>query len=50
MNVNQVNWKRVGRNLAIAAVASVPMFAMADVTAVRLKLLKMLMRWKQVCP
>ena len=34
MNANQVNWKRVCRNLAIAAVASVPMFAMADVTAV----------------
>lgn len=31
MNANKTNWKRIGKNLAVAAVCSLPAFAMADV-------------------
>lgn len=30
MNANQVNWKRVGRNLAVAAICSLPAFGFAE--------------------
>lgn len=31
MNANKTNWKRIGKNLAVAAVCSLPAFAMAEV-------------------
>lgn len=31
MNANKTNWKRIGKNLAVAAVCLLPAFAMADV-------------------